>query len=283
MKEREWHWPARSGKPVFACEWAPDTAADEVQTVAVVIHGKGEHAGRYRHMADHFTSDGFAVLAFDQLEHGRTEGRRGHADSYEELMDGIDRLREEASRQYPGKPVFLYGHSMGGNIMINYVLRRQPRVAGAIASAPWLKLASTGHPLPVIILSRLARQLRASKSAPLPTYLTTDPEMLANLVADPLRHRKFSAKLFFALRRAGLWALEHADRLSVPMVVLHGNEDTVTAAEASRLFAERAGVLCAFREMPGFRHELHNERGRQDVFAFVASWMRDHSMARSGS
>lgn len=282
MKEREWHWPARDGKPVFARGWEPDEEGG-IRAVIVLVHGKGEHSGRYRHLADNFAADGFAVLAFDQLGHGRTEGKRGHAGSYEELMDGIDRLLEEADARYPGKPVFLYGHSMGGNIAINYVLRRRPQLAGAIATGPWLKLATTDRPLPLVIWSRVAKQMRRKQPPAPPAYLTTDPDMLARLVADPLGHGKFSAKLFFAIRRAGLWALEHADELAIPMLILHGGDDTVTAPEASRQFAERAGRLCTFQEWPGLRHELHNERRREDVFASIKAWMNGQFTVRSGN
>lgn len=281
MNEREWQWPARDGKAVFARRWAPEEDND-VQAVVVLIHGKGEHSGRYRHLAENFTADGYAVLAFDQLGHGLTEGKRGHADSYEELMDGIDRLLEEANARYPGKPIFLYGHSMGGNIMINYVLRRQPRLTGAIATGPWLKLAASDRPLPLVILSRVAKQMKRRRPPAPPVYLTSDPDMLARLVADPLGHAKFSAKLFFAIRRAGLWALEHANELSIPMLILHGGDDTVTAPEASRQFAERAGRLCTYREWPGLRHELHNERNREQIFAAVKAWMQDQSSVSAG-
>ena len=282
MKEREWHWPARDGKTVFARGWAPDNE-DDVQAVIVLVHGKGEHSGRYRHLGDNFTADGIAVLAFDQLGHGLTEGKRGHADSYEELMDGIDRLLEEANARHPGKPIFLYGHSMGGNIMINYVLRRQPQLTGAVATGPWLKLAASDRPLPLVIWSRIAKQMKRKRPPAPPTYLTSDPDMLARLVSDPLGHGKFSAKLFFAIRRAGLWALEHASELSIPLLILHGGDDTVTASEASRQFTERAGKLCTFQEWPGLRHELHNERRREDVFAAIKMWIRNQSSERSGN
>ena len=283
MKEREWNWPARDGKQVFAREWAPDEA-DHVQAVVLLAHGKGEHSGRYRLLAESFTAEGLAVLGFDQLGHGRTEGKRGHAASYEQLMDGIERLQEEAAAQYPGKPVFLYGHSMGGNIMINYVLRRQPQVAGAIATGPWLRLAASDRPLMLVILSRLVQSFKRNKNASMPTYLTTDPDRLAQLVADPLGHGKFTLKLFFSIRRAGLWALDHADKLSIPMLILHGGDDTVTDKHASRQFAEGAGKLCTFQEWPGLRHELHNELRRNEVFAAVQAWIRTQSdSGRSGS
>ncbi len=282
MKEREWQWPARDGKSVFARSWAPDDE-DAVQAVIVLIHGKGEHSGRYRHLAGNFTAGGIAVMAFDQLGHGLTEGKRGHADSYEELMDGIDRLLEEAQTRYSGKPIFLYGHSMGGNIMINYVLRRRPQLAGAIATGPWLKLAPSDKPLPLVIWSRVAKQMKRKRPSAPPTYLTSDPDMLARLTADPLGHGKFSAKLFFAIRRAGLWALEHADELSVPMLILHGGDDTVTSLEASRHFSERADRLCTFQEWPGLRHELHNERHREEIFAAIKSWIRDQSSEAAGT
>lgn len=275
MNEREWSWQVH-GLRVFAREWMPEEAG-QVSAVAALVHGMGEHSGRYRHVAEALAQDGVATLAFDQLGHGRTEGKRGHAGSYDELLSGIDRLVEEAGRRFPGKPIFLYGHSMGGNLALNYLLRRKPDAAGAIVTGPWLKLAF--EPAAVkVVAARLMERIypKYTDDHPLePTHLTSDPQMLAELRNDGLGHSQITAKFFLGVHRAGRFALEHAHELAVPLLLMHGGDDRVTSAAASRLFAERAGPLCTFREWPEFRHELHNERRREEVLQTIRAWMRD--------
>lgn len=275
MRYREFGWQTSGGKRVFACEWMPDDG--DVRAVVLIIHGMGEHTGRYRHVAEMLTGEGYAVLAFDQLGHGRTEGKRGHARSYEDLLSGIDRLREEAARKLPGKPVFLYGHSMGGNLALNYVLRRKTDLAGAIVSSPWLKLAFA-PPSWKTALARIIHRVWPSyteRKAFLPTQLTTDPEMGAKIASDPLGHGFISARYFLEVHRAGKYALEHAADITAPLLLMHGDDDTVTSTAASRQFAERAGSNCTYREWPGFRHELHNESGREEVFRTVREWIKN--------
>ena len=276
MEQREWNWLSQEGNQVHAVEWRPNNEAT-THAVIILVHGKGEHAGGYIHVAENFTASGIAVMAFDQFGHGKTEGKRGDAPSYDHLMEGIDRLLEEAKHRYAGLPVFLYGHSMGGNIVINYALRRRQPLAGAIASSPWLKLSAAEQPVFLKIANRILQQRKSKLSIGPPSYLTSDAEMLAKITSDPLRHNRFSARLFFAIRRAGQWALANADSLSVPMLIMHGDRDTVTSFEASRLFAERAGTRCTFREWPGLKHELHNEKEREQIFAAVKTWIRERT------
>jgi alpha-beta hydrolase superfamily lysophospholipase len=274
MQYREFGWQTQGGKNVFACEWLPDD--ETVQAVVVIVHGMGEHTGRYRHVAEMLTRERYAVLAFDQLGHGRTEGKRGHARSYEDLLHGIDRLRDEAARRFPGKPVILYGHSMGGNLTINYILRRTTDLAGAIASSPWLKLAFA----PPSWKTALARVIHrvwptyTERQVFLPTQLTSDPEMCNRIINDPLGHGFISARYFLEVHRAGKYALEHAADITVPLLLMHGDADSVTSTAASRLFAQRAGSICTYREWPVYRHELHNESGREEVFREIREWIK---------
>ncbi|WP_276356774.1 alpha/beta hydrolase [Cohnella caldifontis] len=276
MKTREFGWPSDGGRKVYAIEWTPDDEAS-VRTVIAVTHGMGEHTGRYLHVAESFTADGYAMLAFDQLGHGRTEGKRGHTNSYDDLLEGIDRMREEAARRFPGKPVILFGHSMGGNLTLNYLLRRKPDVAGAIVVGPWLKLAFDPPALQVAI-ARVAQRIMPAYSnhRPFnPTHLTSDPVMLERLREDKLGHGFITAKFFVSVHRAGYWALQHATELSVPLLLMHGGADSVTSVAASRQFAANAGPLCTYREWPGLRHELHNELQREDVFRVMKAWLAE--------
>ena len=274
MTYAEFEWLSSDGIRMFGCEWKP-AEGRPVKAVIGIVHGMGEHTGRYRHMANMFTSEGYAVLSFDQRGHGRSGGRRGDCPNYEALLEGVDFLLAEMKRRHPRTPAFLYAHSMGGNVTLNYLLRRKPKLCGAVVAGPWLKLAASRPPMAILarrIVERLApgttklRYLIAERS-------TSDPDMIRRNAEDPYRHGKVTARFFYLVQKAGLWALAHARELSVPLLLLHGGDDRITSINASRLFAERALHKCAFYEWPGFRHELHNETGRQEVFGVVLHWL----------
>ena len=274
--QKELSWTLADGTRLYA--WQSDPSPSVPLRGAVgIVHGMGEHSGRYEHVAAYLNEAGYAVLAFDQIGHGRSEGRRGHAPSYESLLAGIDRMTQEAQGLYPDIPYYLYGHSMGGNTTLNYLLRRQPSVAGAIVTGPWLELAFK-PPIFQMAGAYLASRLYPQYSSKRPMKaedLTADPEMQNRYRTDPLVHGSISAGFFFGVQKAGLWAIGEASRLSVPLLLMHGGDDGVTSRAASRRFADRAGELCVYREWPGLKHELHNETSRGDVAAAVLAWLAD--------
>jgi alpha-beta hydrolase superfamily lysophospholipase len=260
----------------FAYEWKPEDA-EQIKAVIAIVHGMGEHVGRYEHVADMFTAAGYAVFGFDQCGHGRTKGKRGHTDSYEALLAGVDEMLAEAKQCYPDLPVFLFGHSMGGNVAINYVLRRKPDIKGAIISGPWLRLAFSPPPLQVVI-GRIVERVfpKYTNNRPLNVdHLTSDPQMMEMYRTDSLGHGLITARFFFSVQTAGLWALKHASEWPVPLLLMHGGSDQVTSIQASKRFADAAGPLCTFMEWPEFRHELHNESKREDVFGTMLDWLRE--------
>ncbi|WP_373231758.1 lysophospholipase [Cohnella sp.] len=276
MTYMEFEWRYIDGTRMFGCEWKP-AGERYIKATIVIVHGMGEHTGLYAHVAETLTADGYAVFAFDQRGHGRTEGKRGDIRYYEALLDGVDFLLAEVDRRYPDLPRFLYGHSMGGNVTINYLLKRKSKLTGAIVTGPWLKIVPKGvsRHLAERILKRIYPRNRNTR--PLTTdQVTSDSEMIRNNIEkDTLCHGKVTARFFINVQRAGLWALAQAKELSVPLLLLHGGDDRITCIKASRQFAERACSLCTFQEWPGLRHELHNELGREDVFAAVIQWLNE--------
>lgn len=133
MKKAEYQWQAKDGLYLHARRWEPDSG---LKGVVCLVHGFGEHTGRYLHVAGHLAGAGYALVAFDQRGHGKSGGQRGHAPSYEVMMDDMDLLLDGAHRLYPGLPLFLYGHSMGGNLVLNYALRRKPQLMRVVAKSP---------------------------------------------------------------------------------------------------------------------------------------------------
>lgn len=259
------------GLSLFAREWRPE---ESPRGLVCLVHGIGEHSGRYDHVAAALGRAGVALLGFDHRGHGRSQGQRGHTPSYDTIMDDIGGLLAEGARRYPGLPTVIYGHSMGGNFTLNYVLRRRPRLAGAVVTSPWLRLAFQ----PSRVKVRLGRLMYrvwpsfAQHADPMEDAISRDPAMLEQRAGDPLVHDWVTPKLFFDTYDAGLWALEHASEFPLPLLLMHGTGDRITSWEASREFAARAHD-CTFRAWEGFYHETHNEPEGAQVIAAIVAWV----------
>ena len=164
MKNTILNWKSNDGLNVFGQKWENET--DAPKAVICLVHGFGEHSSRYDHVAQFFTDNGYAMIAFDQRGHGRTEGKRGHFVSYDEVLNDVDNLLNQAEINFPNLPKILYGHSMGGNVVANYALKRQPKnIKGVILSSPFF---NTAFQPPAIKLAagRLMRNIFPSFSLP---------------------------------------------------------------------------------------------------------------------
>lgn len=258
--------------------WTP---ANEPRAIVCLVHGFGEHTGRYAHVAAHLNRARYALLGFDLRGHGKSHGQRGHTPSFDHLMDDITLLLGESEKRFPGKPLFLYGHSMGGNLVLNYGLRRKPRLAGVIATSPWLKLV-TAPPGLLVGLGRVMNRV-------MPTYsqasnldargLSRDAGVVSAYQNDPLVHGKISARLSINMIDGGVWAIEHAGEFSLPLLIEHGTADPIVSFDASREFASRARGDVTFKAWEGLYHETHNEPEKAEVLDFMLGWLDKHTPA----
>lgn len=273
MQHFEFSWNAEDGVNLFAQGWQPSSGPIGV---VCLVHGLGDHSGRYAHVAEALTQAGFALLSFDLRGHGRSGGPRGHSPSFDAMMEDIGNFLEGAGKRYPDKACFLYGHSLGGNLVINYVLRRRPALAGVVATSPGLKAAAK---LPSWKLSlgkitySLWPTLQMSNGLDL-SGLSRDPSVVAAYKQDPLVHDRVSARFGLDFLQAGEWALAHAAEFPLPLLVVQGSQDRLVSAEASRQFAQKAPE-CTFKLWEGFYHETHNEPEKSEVLAFTIDWMKE--------
>ena len=244
------------------------------------MHGLGEHSGRYAHVAAALNDAGYALLGLDLRGHGKSGGPRGHTPSYDTLLDDIGRLLDEAAARYPGLPRCLYGHSLGGNLVLNYALRRKPSIAGVVATSPWLRLSSA-PPAARMTLGRVMNRLLPAfvQSSGLdPTGLSRDPEVVRAYKVDPLVHDRLSARLGMAAIANGEWAIAHAAEFpAVPLLLVHGTGDPMTSAVATQEFAAKVPGGCTLKLWEGFYHETHNEPEKADVLAYMIGWMQQHT------
>ncbi len=142
----ELYWKNAEGLSLYAAHWS----VEKPRAIIALVHGQGEHIGRYKHVAEWYNRNGIAVLGFDHQGYGKSEGKRGHAKNLEVLLNDIGLLLEKTSALYPDTPLFLYGHSMGGGLVLNYITRRNPDITGVIVTGPWIRLAFEAPALKVI-------------------------------------------------------------------------------------------------------------------------------------
>ncbi|KPA11080.1 lysophospholipase [Candidatus Magnetomorum sp. HK-1] len=272
MRYYEFGWKTRKESLIFARGWEPQ---DSPKGVVCIVHGLGEHSGRYAHVANYLNSSGYAVMAFDMCGHGKSDGISGHAPSYEAMMEHISRLRGEAMVHYPEIPIFLYGHSMGGNLVINYALYRKPRVQGVIATGPAFE---TAYEVPnwKILMGKALYNL--APFLPMPNDidengLSKDPEVIRAYLEDPLVHKRVSIRLGIDILHTGQWVMKHASEFVNPLLIMHGEKDPITSCKASIQFAKKAGPCCTLKVWNDMYHEIHNEPEQKEVFSFLVDWL----------
>jgi len=274
MKHSEFKFKTFDGLQLFAQIWHSET---KPRAVICLIHGMGEHSGRYTHVADQLTQAGYSLIVFDLRGHGQSQGPRGHTPSYEALLNDINSLLNEADKNFPELPRFLYGHSLGGNLVLNYVLRCQAQLKGVIVTDPWLRLAFE-PPTFKIIFAQITNHIwpAFSQKSGLDTKsLSHDPKVVHTYENDPLVHDHISARMFIGIYQSGQWALEHASEFSLPLLLMHGGDDKIISVEASSEFADKINENCTFKIWDGLYHEIHNEPEKEEVFKFLIDWLNE--------
>lgn len=248
------------------------------------VHGMGEHSRRYDHLSSFWESRGYASAGFDQRGHGRSEGRRGHSPSYEQLMDDVASFLDHVEDHWGDLPVTLYGHSMGGNIVLSYALRRRPASLAIVASAPYLRFTFEPPWWKVRlgqVMGALAPTAAAGAGLEI-AALSRDPAVIDAFRSDPLVHDRITAGFFAGLHRAAAMALDAAGETARPTLLMHGDADRITSPGGSADYVARSGGRAALKIWSGFYHELHNEPGWEDVAAHVVSWVETVWRGRAG-
>jgi len=269
----ELSWKNAEGLRIHAAHWP----VDHPRAAMLLVHGQGEHIGRYDHVAKWYNAKEIAVLGYDHQGYGQSEGRRGHAKNLDVLLDDLGQALEEIRRLYPGIPVFLYGHSMGGNIVLNYFFQRKPVVTGVIATGPWVRLAFEAPALKVMA-GRLLRHWLPNLRLPnglAVHFLSHDPEVVAAYQRDPLVHNLLSAGAGMALLEGAGWLNQYTDEAPAPLLLMHGGDDKITSAPATREMAARLTGNSPHREWPDLYHEIHNEPEKEEVFSYTLAWIEE--------
>lgn len=255
--------------------WEPEK---EIRSVIILIHGLGEHGGRYgKDFADFYTNSGVAILAPDLPGHGLTQGKQGHITDTALFLDYLDILIAKAAALYPGKAIFLYGHSMGGLITLWYTLARNPQVNGVIVTSPAIETQDSVPPIKRF-LARIMNSVMPAFSMDNgldANLLSHDKTVVQAYMADPLVHSLVSAKLGLMLISQGQWVLAHAAENKNDLLVMIGSREGIVSKDAVDRFCQTAPNV-TYKIWPDLFHEIHNEPEKMGVFAYTQNWILDH-------
>ena len=247
---------------------------DEPGAFIIFVHGLGEHVRRYESWSSMFNTRGIGFAGVDLPGHGLSGGARGNIRDFSQTAEMTDIMYENISKTFPGKPVFLYGHSLGGGIVLDYLIRRTHGFRGAIVTSPWLRLAFEPSRFKLALAAFMRHILPglAQPSGLVVEHLSHDPGVVEKYKTDPLVHDRISVSLFNSAMAAAASSLSRADEVKIPLLIMHGSDDMICSPEGSREFASRAETS-ELRIWEGGYHELHNEPFREEVFTFIMSWM----------
>jgi alpha-beta hydrolase superfamily lysophospholipase len=261
-------------RSLFRRSWLPLRP----ERVIVLVHGFGEHSGRYEEFGTWFAGHGCAVHSFDQTGHGRSGGKRGHVRRFNEFLDDLDVFLELARSEHPSLPCALVGHSMGGLIAAAFARERAPEVDCLVTSGPLLVLGS-GSGGAKLLLARVFNRIWptfTSDAGITPELLSRDPEVGRRYLADPLVHSSMTAGLGVSLTDGVGRTAAGGAAIRVPCLMLHGAADRLCAPAGSEAFF--AGVTTpksALKIYPELRHEIFNEPEREEVFRDILGWWVD--------
>jgi alpha-beta hydrolase superfamily lysophospholipase len=263
--------------------WAASQAPPAI-TVGL-IHGYGEHAGRYAHVAEKLNARGISVLGIDLRGHGKSSGVRGHIEKFDEYHKDIDALRQELEKRAAGGPIALVGHSMGALVAADYLIaKRGAGLAGVVLSSPFLGLSLAVNPVKEAVGRAMSRFI---PTLALPAGLKgsdvcRDPSIAALYDSDPLNNKKATARWFTEAMLAIERVHARAGEIALPVLLLYGGSDRVASADATDRFASKLkGKDVTFERLKDHYHEIVNElpEARDKVIDRIGAWLVDHARA----
>jgi len=278
MNHSTFNFSSKDGLSLMGRAWLSNQS--DIRGMVHLVHGLGEHSGRYAHIAKALNDAGYHLVGFDLRGHGLSEGKRGHSPNLETLLDDVQSFLDEIGKrfgQFDAK--FLYGHSLGANIVLNFGLRRSADLSGIIATSPSLRLAFAPPKLKLIMGKVIAAVMPSMlmNNGLEQDALSRDKAIVKAYTDDVLVHDHISTKLAMDLFDSGTYALEHASHWQLPLLLMHGTADRITSSKASQEFAQKAGSPVELVLWEGYYHETHNDLGKQQVIAKMIEWLNQQA------
>ncbi len=266
------------GLNLYYQSWHPE---GQVRAVLAIVHGLGGHSGLFGNVVQYFVPKNYTVYGFDLRGHGRSQGQRGHINSWSEFREDVRTFLQLIKAQEPGCPCFLLGHSIGAVIVFDYVLRfpaEASALQGVIALSPALGPVGVS-PFKLSLgrlLSRVWPRFTLSTGINL-SAASSDPAVIAAYAQDRLRHTQGSARLATEYLATVAWIREHVAEWRSPLLILHGGADRVALPEGGCAFFQQVTILDKERrEYCGVYHEIQNDLNYQERLTDLDNWLERH-------
>lgn len=272
MNHQEGTFTGSRSRSLYFQIWSPQIPP---RGLILLAHGAGEHSNRYAHVAAFFVEQGYALAALDHNGHGQSEGVPGHFIAFDDYLEDLRTLQTTFTQRFPGVPLFLLGHSLGGLIATKYLLQYQRDFVGGILSGPAIKTALEPPAIQMAVIKTLAVLWPTLGALQLDAAgVSRDPAVVRDYEQDPLvHHGKMSMRKLRELFAAMKDVQARAGELTLPMLVMHGEQDTMAAPEGSVFLNEALGSTDKTLKLyPQLYHEILNEPEQREVMAFILSW-----------
>jgi len=278
LKSFESKFEGNNGINFYIRGWDPTN--NRPKALLSLIHGLGEHTGRYLHVGKSMTDDGYALVGFDLRGHGKSGGSRGHFPSLNVVMQDMRQFSKFLVQRYPDIPHFLYGHSLGGLLALAYALQYPAGLNGVIVTGAALR-SSLQEQKNKIAMVNLLGSLLPNITVPSgldATTISRDTDVVQKYINDPLVHDKTSLGLGKAALKAIEQCFSHTKEFAPPLLIMHGADDKLTYPSGSEDFAKLAEPDhdVTLKLWDGLYHEIHNEPQKAEVFKVMIEWIEKH-------
>ncbi|MDO8520431.1 MAG: lysophospholipase, partial [Deltaproteobacteria bacterium] len=247
--------------------------------VLIFVHGLNEHSGRYSNPIGYFSKRGYTIYAFDQRGHGKSDGLRSFIDDISTYLKDLNAFTEDVRKAEKGKRIFMVGHSMGGQVLINFLARYAPPIAGFVTSSANIRMALKIPWFKKLMALKLARFIPrfALPNEIDPKWISRDAEVVRAYKRDPLVSKNITLGLACALMRNQEKIIGLARRIKIPALILHAGDDHICDAKGSEeFFHHLKSDDKDLKIYEGFYHELFNEFGKEEVFSDMQIWIEKH-------
>jgi alpha-beta hydrolase superfamily lysophospholipase len=281
MKYEETEYLGYDDIEMFMRKWIPD---DEIKGVILGIHGLGAHSGTISYVGEYFANNGYLFYAPDLRGFGHWMGEKGHIDSFDEYLMDIHRLIGTLRSQHMSNSLFLYGHSLGGMIVVLYLAKHHDSVDGAIAACPSVSERlelGMGTRIVAKLLATLNVKKRFSSGLNL-DLISRNPNVVKRNKEDPLRYDEVTPRFGVEGLKAREKSALSGPSISTPILVIQTLEDQILIPEKTRVFFETiASEDKTFKEYPELYHEPFEEPGGEKVLEDFITWLDERTASHS--
>ncbi|MBT4035970.1 MAG: alpha/beta hydrolase [Candidatus Marinimicrobia bacterium] len=260
---------------IFQQTWS----CKEAKGVVLITHGVAEHSGRYAHVAQSLVDAGYTVVGFDLRGHGKSSGKRNYINSFQDYLNDFQEVLNRTKAHYPDLPLFLFGHSMGGEIIAMFLIERGTEAKGVLLSAPTVKINDDLSPFLQKISGLISAILPKLPAVKLESGdISKDPAVINSYDEDPLNYRGgILARTGAEILNTTKTITARAGVIDLPILIMHGSSDKLTDVSGSEmLYANVSSKDKTLKIYEGLYHEILNEPEQDEVKTDIINWLNTH-------